>query len=64
MNTTAEELFALAKEQKELATHILNRGFLKTPAGFESSLARDLVDMLVNAAILEMSAIHRKAMEQ
>jgi hypothetical protein len=56
----AEQIRDLAEEQKQLAAHILDRVFLKTPPGYEHSAARDLVNFIVNAAILEISAVQKE----
>jgi hypothetical protein len=58
---TEKEILAMADEQKQRAVAILNRFFLNTP--LENSAATALVDAIVYAAILEISAALKPALE-
>jgi hypothetical protein len=58
---TEKEILAIAEEQKQRAVAILNRFFLNTP--LENSVATDLVDAIVSAAMLEISAAQAAALE-
>jgi hypothetical protein len=60
---TKEEIRKLAENEKALATRLINRAILKLPEGIGSSAARDIVNAIVNAAMLEMTALQKEAME-
>lgn len=60
----SEEILKLAEQQSLEAARIINRVILKPPEGTESTAAKQLVGHTVSAAMLQMSAVQKAAMEQ
>lgn len=60
---TEKEIRAIAEKHKQHAVFILNTVFLKTPTEFENTAATALVDLIVSAAVLEISATLQLALE-
>ena len=54
---SAEEIRKLAETEKGIAARLINRVILKIPEGYENDAARIIVEKIVNAAVLEMTAI-------
>ena len=58
----AEDIRKLAENEKAIAARLINRVILKIPEGYENDAARIIVEKIVNAAVLEMTAIQANVM--